>query len=120
MRERNKLEAGMNNILSLERDVPIPASRFTHDAGSVVDDPGIDLVVELIGGVEPARSLVAAALKAGKPVVTANKELLANVGRELFEAAATWRVSADHGTSGSVRRIGNPSRSASASISSLS
>jgi homoserine dehydrogenase len=41
----------------------------------------------MIGGIEPARSLILAALKAGKPVVTANKELLANVGKELFEAA---------------------------------
>ncbi len=50
-------------------------------------DPEVDLVVELIGGVEPARALVLEALKAGKPVVTANKELLANVGDELIAAA---------------------------------
>ncbi len=73
--------------LALERDVPLPASRFTHSADDVVADPDIDVVVEVIGGIEPARSLVTDALKAGKPVVTANKELLANVGKELFEVA---------------------------------
>jgi homoserine dehydrogenase len=73
--------------LARERDVPIPAGRFTHDAEDVVADPAVDVVVEVIGGIEPARSLITEALKAGKPVVTANKELLANVGKELFETA---------------------------------
>ena len=73
--------------LALERDVPLPASCFTHDAAAVVADPDVDVVVELIGGIEPARTLVTDALKVGKPVVTANKELLANVGKELFETA---------------------------------
>jgi homoserine dehydrogenase len=73
--------------LSKERDVDVPAAVFTNDAEAVVLDPSIDVVVELIGGIEPARSLVLAALKSGKPVVTGNKELLANVGSELFEAA---------------------------------
>lgn len=73
--------------LSRERDVPLPASVFTHDAAEVVSDPTIDVVVEVIGGIEPARELIMDALKAGKPVVTANKELLANVGREVFETA---------------------------------
>src|SRR5437016_1298431 len=70
-----------------ERGVELPPDRFTHDATDVVNDPDIDLVVEVIGGIEPARSLILDALKAGKPVVTANKELLANVGAELFETA---------------------------------
>jgi homoserine dehydrogenase len=73
--------------LARERDVPLPASRFTNDAESIVADPDVDIVVEVIGGVEPARTLVTEALKSGKPVVTANKELLANVGKELFETA---------------------------------
>jgi homoserine dehydrogenase len=73
--------------LAKEREVDLPASVFTNDAEEVVNDPSIDVVVELIGGIEPARSLILTALKAGKPVVTANKELLANVGKELFEAA---------------------------------
>jgi homoserine dehydrogenase len=63
-------------------------SGFTDDAASVVTDPDVDLVVEVIGGIDPAKSLVLAALEAGKPVVTANKELMAAYGAELFDAAA--------------------------------
>jgi homoserine dehydrogenase len=73
--------------LARERDVPLPANRFTQDGEGVVTDPDIDIVVEVIGGIEPARSLIIEALQAGKPVVTANKELLANAGKELFETA---------------------------------
>jgi homoserine dehydrogenase len=73
--------------LALERDVALPASVFTHDAAAVVVADDVDVVVEVIGGIEPARELIIEALKAGKPVVTANKELLANVGRDLFETA---------------------------------
>ena len=73
--------------LAKERDVELAPEVLTHDAQAVVDDPEVDVVVEVIGGVEPARSLILSALKAGKPVVTANKELLANFGQELFEAA---------------------------------
>src|SRR5205823_4169881 len=53
----------------------------------VVGDPDVDIVVEVIGGIEPARSLIVDALMAGKPVVTANKELLGTHGRSLFETA---------------------------------
>jgi homoserine dehydrogenase len=60
---------------------------LTRDTFDVVNDPDVDLVVEVIGGIEPARELITTALGAGKPVVTANKELLANVGVELFQAA---------------------------------
>jgi homoserine dehydrogenase len=73
--------------LSKARAVAIPEGCLTHDAGDVATDPSIDVIVEVIGGIEPARSLVLDALKAGKPVVTGNKELLANVGAELFAAA---------------------------------
>jgi homoserine dehydrogenase len=72
---------------SKERDVAVDPSVLTTDARAVVDDPDVDLVVEVIGGIEPARTLILAALQAGKPVVTANKELLANVGAELYAAA---------------------------------
>ena len=74
--------------LSRDRGVPLPAEAFTTDPVAVVDDPGVDVIVELLGGIEPARSLILKALGAGKPVVTANKELLANAGEELFAAAA--------------------------------
>jgi homoserine dehydrogenase len=70
-----------------ERSVALPDGVLTHDAAGVVADPGIDVVVEVIGGIEPARELTLDAIKAGKPVITANKELLANAGAELFAAA---------------------------------
>ena len=70
-----------------KRDVDLPPELFTHDPGEVVADPSVEVVVEMIGGIEPARTLILDALKAGKPVVTANKELLANVGGELFTTA---------------------------------
>jgi homoserine dehydrogenase len=73
--------------MAKERAVELPDGVLTHDAAGLVVDPDIDLVVEVIGGIEPARELILAALKAGKPVVTGNKELLANVGAELFAAA---------------------------------
>jgi homoserine dehydrogenase len=57
--------------------------RWTEDLASVATDPGIDLVVELLGGIEPANGLIRAALNSGKSVVTANKMLLARHGTEL-------------------------------------
>ena len=61
---------------------------LTTDTRAVIENPEVDLVVELIGGIEPARELITLALGAGKPVVTGNKELLANHGAELYVAAA--------------------------------
>jgi homoserine dehydrogenase len=61
--------------------------RLTSDPRSVVDDPDVDIVVEVMGGIEPARGLISAALEHGKPVVTANKELVSTLGAELFELA---------------------------------
>lgn len=72
---------------SKTRSEGLDTSLLTTDAESVVNDPEIDLIVEVIGGIEPARSLIQAALKSGKSVVTANKELLANVGPELYATA---------------------------------
>ena len=72
---------------SASRDVPLDPSRFTADPLDVVSDPAIDVVCELMGGTDPALELVLSALDHGKPVVTANKELLAARGRELFERA---------------------------------
>ncbi len=63
------------------------SGRVTTDAATVVKDPNVEIVVELIGGIEPARTLVLDALAAGKPVVTANKELVAACGAELLSAA---------------------------------
>jgi homoserine dehydrogenase len=72
---------------SRPRPVHFAPGVLTHDAAAVVADPSVDLVVELIGGIEPARHLIVEALKSGRPVVTANKELLANVGPELYATA---------------------------------
>ena len=60
---------------------------LTNDLESIVKDANIDLVIEVIGGIEPARTLILEALKNGKSVVTANKALLAKHGAELFAAA---------------------------------
>ncbi|MEZ5322212.1 MAG: homoserine dehydrogenase [Microthrixaceae bacterium] len=73
--------------LSKERGVAFVDGVLTTDAASVASDPGVDLVVEVLGGIEPARSYIEAAIQSGKPVVTANKELLANCGHELSELA---------------------------------
>jgi homoserine dehydrogenase len=78
--------------ISRDRDVDLAPHVLTRDSHGVVDDPEIDLVVEVIGGIEPARELIAHALGKGKPVVTANKELLANVGGELYSAAESAGV----------------------------
>jgi homoserine dehydrogenase len=78
--------------LSRQRPIHLPDAVLTRDAAEVVADPEVDVVVEVIGGIEPARELILAALAAGKPVVTANKELLANHGAELFAAASAGGV----------------------------
>ena len=72
---------------SRDRGDGIDPGLLTTDARSLVVSDDVDLVVEVIGGIEPARELILAALAAGKPVVTANKELLANCGAELYAAA---------------------------------
>ena len=63
------------------------SAAFSSDLAALIEDPEVDLVVELIGGIEPARGLIARALELGKPVVTANKEVLARHGDSLFALA---------------------------------
>ncbi|MFI9818187.1 homoserine dehydrogenase [Saccharothrix variisporea] len=65
----------------------VPAELLTTDAQALVSSPDVDVVVEVIGGIEPTRTLLLQALRAGKSVVTANKALLAEHSGELFEAA---------------------------------
>lgn len=69
------------------RPVNVPSSMLTDNPYEIVNDPSIDVVVELIGGIEPAYSYLEAAIKNGKHIVTANKELLAKKGEELFNLA---------------------------------
>jgi homoserine dehydrogenase len=69
------------------RDVEVPEGLLTTDAAALVARADVDVVVEVIGGIEPARSLILSALEHGASVVTANKALLAEDGPTLFEAA---------------------------------
>lgn len=72
---------------SKSRGVDLPASLMTDDPQAIIADPDVDVVVELIGGLSPAREIVTSALEAGKHVVTANKALLCQHGSELFDLA---------------------------------
>ena len=76
--------------LNKKRSVEPPASMLTDNPYEVANDPSIDVVVELIGGVEPAYSYLECAIKNGKHIVTANKELLAKRGAEIFNLAAEY------------------------------
>lgn len=73
--------------LDKPRPVEIPREQLTTDLQSIVTDPDVDIVVEVIGGLEPARSLMLEAIRHGKHVVTANKAAIARFGPELFDAA---------------------------------
>lgn len=73
--------------LSVERPAWVPKEILTDDALSIVTDPSIDIVVEVMGGIEPAKTLIEEALKAKKSVVTANKTLLSDYGEELSKLA---------------------------------
>src|SRR4029079_19308853 len=68
--------------------LPIPRDRFTADALGLVKRDDVDMVVEVVGGIEPARTWLVEALRSGKSVVTANKALLAEDGPALHDAAA--------------------------------
>jgi homoserine dehydrogenase len=70
----------------------LKALPLTGDANQAIDDPSVRIVIELIGGLEPARTFILKALQAGKHVVTANKALLAHHGDELFQEARRSRV----------------------------
>ena len=70
----------------------ISSNLITEDAQSVVNDPSIDLIIEVMGGISPAKELILTALKNGKSVVTANKALLAKDGAALYETASNANV----------------------------
>ena len=78
--------------LQTDRGVPLDDYRTTESWRDIIDDPEIDLVVELVGGTGVAREVVLAALDAGKGVVTANKALLAHCGPEIFSLADSKRA----------------------------
>ncbi|MFE1468958.1 homoserine dehydrogenase [Nocardiopsis dassonvillei] len=81
------IEIGGIAVRRLGRDRGVDPALLTTDATALATRPDIDLVVEVIGGIEPARSLILAAIKSGKSVVTANKALLAEDGQTLHAAA---------------------------------
>lgn len=74
--------------LRKKRPVKIPREILSDDWQSVVNDPDIDIIVELIGGIEPAKTIQVEALKNGKDVITANKKLLAAEGKDIFSLAS--------------------------------
>ena len=78
--------------LNRPRPVDLPAEILCTDPQQVVNDPAVDIVVEVMGGLEPARSLILRAIAAGKPVVTANKAVIARYGEEIAAAAAEQGV----------------------------
>jgi homoserine dehydrogenase len=85
----NELElyrVGVRDI-NKSRPVHLPPERLTTDLESIVTDPHVDIVVEVLGGLEPARSLMLKAIAHGKHVVTANKAVIARYGEEIFTAA---------------------------------
>lgn len=75
-----------------DRGLSLPAGMLTQDSRQVLDDPDVDIVVELIGGYEVAKHLILEAIAKGKQVVTANKALLAVHGEELYQAASRQKV----------------------------
>jgi homoserine dehydrogenase len=74
------------------RGIPVDDSLLTTNAADILNDPGIDIVIELMGGYEPARTFILTAMGQGKHVVTANKALLATHGDEIFRCAVQHGV----------------------------
>ena len=73
--------------ITSKRNVSVEKGLLSKKVSDILDDPQIDVVVELIGGIDPSREFICEALKKGKHVVTANKALLAQHGKELFALA---------------------------------
>lgn len=84
-----KLVKVIDQDLERKRHVTPPSNYLSRDWQEAVNDPKIDVIVELIGGIEPAKSIQLAALQNGKDVVTANKKLLAKEGQHIFRTAAS-------------------------------
>lgn len=90
--EKLDLEIAVKKIcdkdLSKKRNVAVDRQALTQEANEIINDPQIDIVVELIGGIHPAKEFISESIKKGKHIVTANKALLAQHGQELFALAA--------------------------------
>ena len=74
--------------LQRPRPIELPNSLLTNDPQAVVDDPAVQVVVEVMGGIEPARTMIMRAIAAGKAVVTANKAVIARHGEEKIGRAS--------------------------------
>jgi homoserine dehydrogenase len=96
IRQRLGISLVLKRIADLDiasaRSVVVSKNLLTTDALQVIDDPEIDIIVELMGGIQPAKQFILRALKNGKHVVTANKALLAECGAEIFRTAAAHGV----------------------------
>ena len=89
----NSLKISKVGVRSLKpRDVDLPKSIYTTDLVSIIKDPDIDIIVEVIGGLEPARTLILDAINSGKHIVTANKAVISRYGEEIYEAATAAGV----------------------------
>lgn len=86
LQELEIYRVGVRDI-SRTRSLQLPENVLTTDLEAIVTDPEVDIVVELIGGLEPARSLILQAIASGKHVVTANKAVIARYSNEIFDAA---------------------------------
>jgi len=97
LRAKTGLDISLSRICDIDiatpRDVEVPEDALTTNADELLADPDISLIIELVGGTAFARELILKALEAGKPVVTANKALLAEHGLELFQKAKEKGVS---------------------------
>ncbi len=91
IKERIGFEINLRRIADLDifrdRDIKLPKSILTSNVDDILSDPETDIVVELIGGIRPAKDFILKAIKNRKHVVTANKALLATEGNEIFTAA---------------------------------
>lgn len=96
IREYDKLSINLQRIADIDittpRGINVDRSLLTTDAYDVINAPDINIVVELIGGLNPAFKFISEALKAGKHVVTANKAVIASYGKELFNLARENKV----------------------------
>jgi homoserine dehydrogenase len=110
------LEKAVVRDLSKPRDCSLPSGVLTDDLNQVLDDPEIKVVAQLVGGLEPARSIMLKLLDAGKDVVTANKALLAEHGAELFDRARSLGrcIAFEAAVAGGIPIIANVSQCLSA------
>ena len=100
--QRDEMEAKLGSTVEIKkimvRNLEKAAAKvddpsvLTNNWEEILHDPEIDIVIELIGGIEPARTYILAALEAGKHVVSANKDLIAVHGKELFDMAQAHHV----------------------------